>query len=308
MINFRYHIVSLMAVFLALSVGIVLGVTFGAPVNAGITTQAEADRRQVQELRAELDRRNVLDKYRDAWATSAGQPLTNGVLGGQRVALVAMPDAPAAVVNTLTTAVTDAGGTVTSTAKVNANAFDPAKVELLTSALEPYGDALGLAPTMSDATRLGTALGRAVAAKQAGDAEPVVEQVRKSLRSASLADIDDEAGGQAQLLIVVTAEAADTPPTTEVLQARLDAEVALTTQAAGVVLAGPNSEGVEGTDVLAARNDSAAVRALSTVDVADVASGVTTVVLAGKERLLGRAGHYGALTKAESPMPALPVR
>ena len=55
-----------------------------------------------------------------------------------------------------------------------------------------------------------------------------------------------------------------------------------------MVLAGPNSEDIEGTDVLAARSDPTAVDSLSTVDVADLSSGVTTTVLAGKERLLGR--------------------
>ena len=52
-----------------------------------------------------------------------------------------------------------------------------------------------------------------------------------------------------------------------------------------------------------------AVDSLSTVDVADLSSGVTTVVLAGKERLLGRPSqHYGALTRADAPLPELPVR
>ncbi|MET0692865.1 MAG: copper transporter, partial [Propionibacteriaceae bacterium] len=78
MINFRYHIVSLMAVFLALSVGIVLGVTLRGPVDEGLVTQAEQDRKQVQDLRTELDRRNALDEYRDAWAQRTGKELTAG--------------------------------------------------------------------------------------------------------------------------------------------------------------------------------------------------------------------------------------
>ena len=48
---------------------------------------------------------------------------------------------------------------------------------------------------------------------------------------------------------------------------------------------------------------------LSTVDVADLSSGVTTTMLAGQEQLLGREGrHYGALARADAPMPTLPVR
>jgi hypothetical protein len=107
---------------------------------------------------------------------------------------------------------------------------------------------------------------------------------------------------------VVAAQASDPRPTPEELTAHVQFDVGLTTRA-GVVLAGPNSEDIEGTDVLAARSDPTAVDSLSTVDVADLSSGVTTVVLAGKERLLGRPSqHYGALAKADAPLPELPVR
>ena len=59
----------------------------------------------------------------------------------------------------------------------------------------------------------------------------------------------------------------------------------------------------------AVRSDSAGENALSTVDVADLSSGVTSTILAGQEQLLGREGrHYGALAGADAPMPTLPVR
>ena len=36
---------------------------------------------------------------------------------------------------------------------------------------------------------------------------------------------------------------------------------------------------------------------------------MVTTVLAGQEQLLGREGqHYGALARAEAPLPTLPVR
>ena len=132
--------------------------------------------------------------------------------------------------------------------------------------------------------------------------------VGESLERRGLVTISKESAAQAQLIVVVTAPASDPPPTSEELTAHVQFDVGLTTRA-GVVLAGPNSEEIEGTDVLAARSDPTAVDSLSTVDVADLSSGVTTVVLAGKERLLGRPSqHYGALAKADAPLPELPVR
>ena len=104
MINFRYHIVSLMAMFLALAVGIVLGVTLRPSVDTGLAQQAAQDRKQVQ-----LDRRNALDEYREAYAARAGQELTAGALNETKVAVVAMPEAPSAVISAISAAVTAAG-------------------------------------------------------------------------------------------------------------------------------------------------------------------------------------------------------
>jgi Copper transport outer membrane protein, MctB len=308
LINFRYHIVSLMAVFLALAVGIVLGVTLRPSVDTGLAQQAAQDRKQVQDLRAELDRRNALDEYREAYATRAGQVLTAGVLNETKVAVVSMPDAPSAVVSAISAAVIEAGGAVTATVKVNPKAFDDEKSADLTAALSTHAGALGLTDVMPDSTKFGIALGRAVASKQPGRLDDTALDVAESLTSAGLIAIDEDGGDSAQLVIVVSAEATDPRPPPEELTAHVEMVVALRTSAAGVVLAGPNSAEIEGTDVLTARNDATAVDVLSTVDVADLTSGVTTTVLAGQEQLLGRQGHYGAFSKADAPLPNLPVR
>jgi hypothetical protein len=219
-----------------------------------------------------------------------------------------MPDAPADVLRNISNAVVGAGGSVVRNVKVNADAFDAAKVADVSGALADYVGPLGLNDTMSPATRLGVALGRSIGAKEPEDRDALAIAVGESLEKRGLVTISKESAAQAQLILVVTAPALDPRPTPEELAAHVQFDVGLTTRA-GVVLAGPNSEDIEGTDVLAARSDPTAVDSLSTVDVADLSSGVTTIVLAGKERVLGRpAQHYGALTKADAPLPDLPVR
>jgi Copper transport outer membrane protein, MctB len=308
LINFRYHIVSLMAVFIALSVGIAVGVSLSPSVDQGLLQQAAQDRKQVTDLRAELDRRKALDDYRNAYDEQVGAAVTAGVLNGQRVAVVAMPEAPADVLRNVSNAVVGAGGSVVRNVKVNAEAFDTTKTEDVSGALADYAGPLGLNDTMSPATRLGVALGRSIGSKEPEDRDALAIAVGESLEKRGLVTISKESAAQAQLILVVTAPALDPRPTPEELAAHVQFDVGLTTRA-GVVLAGPNSKDIEGTDVLAARSDPTAVDSLSTVDVADLSSGVTTVVLAGKERLLGRpAQHYGALTKADAPLPDLPVR
>jgi hypothetical protein len=308
LINFRYHIVSLMAVFIALSVGIAVGVSLSPSVDQGLLQQAAQDRKQVSDLRAELDRRKALDNYRNAYDEQVGEAVTAGVLNGQRVAMVAMPDAPASVVRSISNAVVVAGGTVVRDVKVNAEAFDASNAEDVTDALGNYFGPLGLNDTMSAATRLGVAVGRSIGSKEVEDRDALAIAVGESLERRGLVTISKESAAQAQVIVVVAAPASDPRPTPEELTAHVQFDVGLTTRA-GVVLAGPNSEDIEGTDVLAVRSDPTAVDSLSTVDVADLSSGVTTVVLAGKERLLGRPSqHYGALAKADAPLPELPVR
>jgi hypothetical protein len=231
------------------------------------------------------------------------------MLTGRTVAVIVMPDAPSTVVNTISKAVTDSGGVLTHTVKINRDAFDPTKAAAVTKAIAPFNSELQLTDTMSNGTRLGLALGRTIFGKQASPRDEVSLNLADSLKGAGLIEVAGKSTEQAELAVVVTDKTSDPRPTMELLNDHVQMDIALKQHAAGVVLAGPNSDSIDGTDVLTARNDQDAVDVLSTVDVADLASGVATTIMAGKEQLLGhQAGHYGALTKADAPLPQLPVR
>jgi hypothetical protein len=193
--------------------------------------------------------------------------------------------------------------------KISRDVFDPDQAQKLNAALDPYAASLGLNDSMSEGTRFGLALGRAIAAKAPGTRDDQAAAIDKVLRSTGLINVSGDTTATAQLIIVVGAVATDPRAPAEQLSAHVEMDVALRGSAAGLVLAGPNSDEIEGTDVLSARSDATAVDLLSTVDVADLDSGVITTVLAGKEQLLGGGGrHYGALSKADAPLPTLPVR
>ena len=308
MINFKYHIVSLVAVFIALSVGIAVGVALSPAVDTGLLRQAEQDRKQVTELRNEINRRNALDAYRQAYDEQAGAPLIEGALRDVRVAVVAMPDAPGRVVTDLTAAVATAGGTVVREVEVRPDAFDPARAEAVTETLAGLADQVPLGENMTQAEKVGAALARSIASPQAEARDQLAVDLATALTGGGFATISRGTDAQAQLVVVVGAQATDPPVEAELLTAHVQLNLALRDRAA-VVVAGPNSAGIEGTDVLAVRTDPEGSRRLSTVDVADLSSGVVTTVLAGKEQLLGREGrHYGALARAEAPLPTLPVR
>jgi hypothetical protein len=309
LINFRYHIVSLMAVFLALAVGIAVGVTLSPSVDEGILAQAQQDRKQVTDLRNELSRRNSLDAYRSTYDQRTGQLVLAGEMPDARVALVVMPDAPGAVVTAISDAVVQAGGRVVSQAKVSEEVFDPAKaatVEQAVAELHP----VGLTDDMSPATKVGWSLSRAIGAKAVSARDDYARTVGRTLSAAGLIDLREDTEDTAQLVVVVTAPTVVPAPATEVTTAHVELEDGIreqggTSDRVAVVVAGPNSDGIDGTDVGAIRTTSAASSELSTVDVADLPSGVVTTVLAGREQLNGEQGHYGALARADDALPAV---
>jgi hypothetical protein len=305
LINFRYHIVSLMAVFLALAVGITLGVTLvSGEANKGLAAQAEQDRKQVQQYRDQLSQQQKLDEYRDAYTKAVGKDLTSNMLSGTSVAVVAMPNAPRSTIRDLKQAVGDAGGTVASTTTINAEVFDPDSNQTVQQKLAPYNKL-----TRDDTTlpaKFGTVLGHALLGHNSGTVDKNADEIGDALNG-SLIKLDRSTEEKARLVIIVGAPASDPPVGAQTLSRHVAFDVALSSAAAGTVLAGPNSTGTEGTDVAAVRSDADARTEMSSVDVADLPSGVSTVIMAGREQLDNGQGHYGA-ANADAAAPELPLK
>ncbi len=309
MINFRYHIVSLMAVFLALAVGIAVGVSLSPSLDKGLLDQAGQDRDQVAALRTELARRDNLDTYRSTYDQRTASLVLPGQLTDTRVALVVMPDAPTAVVAAVGDAVVQAGGQVVTKVEVSADVFDASRAAAVEQDLAELSQ-VGISDAMTPATKVGWCLARALTNKTSGARDPYAKNVGRTLAAAGLVDVREDVDDTAQLVIVVTAATPTTPPADDVLTAHVQLETALhdqggATDHVGVVVAGPDSDGLVGTDVGTIRTTSPAADVLSTVDVADLPSGVVTTVLAGKEQLADGQGHYGALARADDALPAV---
>ncbi|MGM0384358.1 MAG: copper transporter [Actinomycetota bacterium] len=94
MIDFRYHLVSLISVFLALAVGIVLGAgPLQESIGDTLTDQIDVLRSDRDQLRLELAEQTVAVADRDAWITDVGEKLVADSLAGHSVAVVALPGA-----------------------------------------------------------------------------------------------------------------------------------------------------------------------------------------------------------------------
>jgi hypothetical protein len=120
-LDFRYHALSLVAVFLALGIGIVLGATLGDSV----VSQANKDvrsslRGDLLDARADAQSSANQLKQRDRFDVSAFGYIAGGKLKGQRVAMVSSGPLPQNIENDARNAIKDAGGTVDSVSKFDA--------------------------------------------------------------------------------------------------------------------------------------------------------------------------------------------
>ena len=99
MIDFRYHLVSIVAVFLALAIGIVLGSTElqGTTLDS-LHALSNSLKNQLNAASAQRDSYEQQAGASDAFLKTAESKLLDGTLAGDRVVIVTEPGAPSAVV------------------------------------------------------------------------------------------------------------------------------------------------------------------------------------------------------------------
>jgi hypothetical protein len=124
-IDFRYHLVSIVAVFLALTVGLVIGATALKPkVEDTLNRASIREQHQISVQQAQIqDLENQLGSDQ-AMAKAAAPRLLDGLLAGQRVVLVTAPGADSSTVAGVTAALQQAGAVVTGQAELQSSFFD----------------------------------------------------------------------------------------------------------------------------------------------------------------------------------------
>lgn len=316
MIDFRYHLVSLISVFLALAVGIILGA--GPLQNAigdQLTDQVEALRSERIELRENLAENESELADQNAYALAAGAELVEGSLDGVTVAVVeaeGVTDAvDADVVNQLEAAgarivaqasLTDAWSSADD-AVLRGTVADGQREQLedmvedddTTSAV--LGAALGLALTEPDPQTSGGRSDRSV-------------ELYELLSRVGLVESRFEPSGPADAVLLLTGSSADAEATAGTDGAEVPEDVdtvavvtALQDAAQDVVVAGPTA--AEGELVADLRADEDAASRVSTVSGTERAVMRLNVPLALAARLADEVGHYGFEDDAVVVPPAV---
>jgi hypothetical protein len=124
-IDFRYHLVSIVAVFLALAIGIVLGSTElqGTTYNFLDRTTAKLQG-EYDQTRGQLATAQAQANEGEAYAQAVEPAVLRNLLPGQRILIVTEPGAPSSVISGITSAAADAGASVTGQIALQPTFFD----------------------------------------------------------------------------------------------------------------------------------------------------------------------------------------
>ncbi|MGY4768553.1 copper transporter [Kribbella sp. CWNU-51] len=308
MIDFRYHIVSIVAIFFALGAGVVLG--SGPLKGAGnelVQAQAEKDRQQLADARAELVQVKALDKYRDDFVAKVTTGLTDGKLTGKKIVVVTMPNADGDLTTSIQDELEKAGGQVTTKVALDARLFDPGQRQLVESLVTQLVTADIQFPADSTTyQRAGLILARGVAAKEEGKtADADSTKILSGLTGAKLLSLKpSQIKDRASLIVVVAAKPPTPTPDNSTYNDSVDFIQGLDEGSGGVVVGGTAETAQNGGLIKALRSDSEASKIVSSVDVADLPSGQMTVVFALVEQASGKAGHYGAIDAKNGVAPS----
>ncbi len=321
MIDFRYHLVSLASVLIALAVGIVLGAgPLKEDIGNTLTSEVTRLREEKAALRTQLDEANANLQARDSFGAAVLPVVTANELAGRTVTVVTLPGADSGIVTSTTDTLKGAGADIVASVSVTPAWADPATAkaaERKDLAAEIAGP-LGL-PSGGSAAQptLDGALGAVLL--NHGGSENLLGAAPDKARQAAWArlaeaglvggDIDPNRSANAAVLVGGPVTTGDAAAATDRAAAYAGLAAALDGAGMGAVLAsnvGVAPTPADGASVVAAaRKRGADATGLSTVDDAGIPLGQASVVEALVEQYRGSSGHYGLAADATRPFPEL---
>jgi copper transport outer membrane protein MctB len=128
LVDFRYHALSLVAVFLALGIGIVLGVTIGdSLVSDADQNLRDSLRDDVTDARADLRAEQEVGAKRDEVIDETSRRVASGRLRGINVGVIAIGELPGEVADSVEEAIDMSGGDLERTAVLDPPDFPAAR-------------------------------------------------------------------------------------------------------------------------------------------------------------------------------------
>ncbi|MCB7138159.1 copper transporter [Cellulosimicrobium marinum] len=318
MIDFRYHIVSLISVFLALAVGIILGAgPLQGPIGDQLTGQVEQLRTERNELRDELDRANVTLDEDARYIAAAGPQLVDGSLQDRRVALVDLDGSDGERDEQVVEQIENAGASVVGHVRLTDSWTSEADESARSTVADGLGDKLGdVAEDASADERLARALALSLTGVAEDDPDarsPQAEELEALLERFALVDVVEEQEMAADAIVLLAGPAPEQEsapasedeeapaPDTYVVDIEVTVAVAAQDVAQAAVVVGPTAVGGDLVSTVRGAEDLAA--SLSTVSGVEDVPGRINVPLALAARLADQVGQFGFEESATAVLP-----
>jgi hypothetical protein len=310
LIDFRYHIVSIVAVFLALALGLFLGsTTLQSTVTDNLHHQADRVTQANQRLTTQRNQLSGQVKQLQAFGSSVEPYAVANRLTGTTVALLSAPGVNGGDRDQLIKTLTEAGASVTTDIRINPAYLEPAQDAELGNLARQLAGGRKL-PKGNGAAEASFELAHAVLARPTTTL-PTQTRVAIVLNALSAGKMINLASGvpthlAALSILLVPGPGSDQPTAAETQQYAVLTDLAQALRNAGTatVVAGPTIQPSQPKGPLdAARADGALTREVSTVDADDAASGRIAVILALAGAPTGTVGNYG-LGSGTTPLPA----
>jgi hypothetical protein len=310
-INFRYHVVSLTAVFLALAIGLIVGTSaLNGPLSDSLqhrvdslTKSNDTYRQQTVQLEAEVSER-------EQFATEVAPLVLGGKLQGRRVLVLSFQESS----DYVTDMVSDlklAGAKVTGQVEIQDAMMrpsnGPALLDLEHNANTPDVNMTNI-PALSDGVQTATALlaGVLTDRQQAPLSDSAINTVLTAYEKSGYIDVNGKVTGPAEAIVILAP-----PPYTDQEAAAENANVVTLIDQfdkAGALVVGAAGNAGKGNVIGTITGDASLSANVSTVDNVNTPQGRIAAVLALTEQVVyGKAGHYGITSSATSKLPVLPA-
>ncbi len=323
MIDFRYHLVSIVAVFLALAIGIVLGSTeLQGPAFSLLDKTTSKLQSELGQVSSQRDTAQQQATEGETYAQAVEPAVLRDLLAGHRLLIVTEPGAQSSVVSGIISAANHAGATVTGQINLQPKFFDtsgtaqdslnqttlavaqPASLQLDTSATYQQQAAQVIASEILTAAP-GSAGG------QAGGNEGTTSTASTMLQAYAASQFLSTTGQPAtpaSLAVVVTPQTAPSDGSADqVDQVLIPLVQELAGKSAATVVVGSSAGSGVGSPIAVLRSNSVSSQ-VSTVDDADLTAGQTVAMQALAVELAGgKAGSYGFTANGASAIAPSPA-
>jgi hypothetical protein len=315
MIDFRYHLVSIVAIFLALSLGLLLGSTELRPyVQRGLNGLSKAEQHQIDTLLGQKTQLKDQISSENQFALANAPSMLHDVLAGQRVVLALAPGAPGSVTSGVAQALQTAGASVTGSVQLQPAFFDTsaATSQKLSQVAEQYAQPAALPLAGTAQAQASELLAHVIMTQDGpgqpvpGERDPVSVQTVQALAGAGFLTKSGQPWDRATLaVVIVPATPQSTDDTNPESQALVTLAQQLNLAGLGTVVAGTIAGSGPGSAIDVMRAGGRAGH-LTSVDNADYPIGQIVVAQSLAERQHGKSGSYGVTSSASAAGPSPP--